>query len=536
MTPPRPLAQGDLATTPLLHVLLSIERRRLDGTLVLWPPSPDARGQDRVRFEEGWPVAARFREPASRLDIGLLASFSREGGAYAFYAEDLVGAAEAVSGRVDPWALAAASLRLGGPRARMEDVLSRWHGVPLRLKPGFRAGRLGLLRDEASVLDLLRAAPMSLEELHRVAGAEDVVHRVVYLLVLLGGVEAHRPVARASASSRIAAARDEEDRERSDVASSGKGDRQGPLPSPDASDSSTVERSGARHASLRPGAWTDKGSGAGEEPPPPPEGLSPVHRERWIRLLEQVRTLDEANDFSLLGLEPSADVSDRDVEQAYVAVVRRCHPDSLPAPLAPLEPWARRLFHRVTEARDRLGTEEGRARVRRALQEGLDAEAIEEEERRVGVVVEAALELTKIQALVRTRQWRRAWEALERLRSAAPQEAEVVAWWAYVSWKLEGNEPSTLARVEEALEDALRLDPSCWRAHLWIGQIARQGGRWKEALAHFERAAQIVPKEVEVARELRVARLRATHEGEGEEPGEERREGVLSKWFGRRSK
>ena len=38
---PEPLAQGDLERTPFAHVLLYVQRRALEGTLVVWRPEPE---------------------------------------------------------------------------------------------------------------------------------------------------------------------------------------------------------------------------------------------------------------------------------------------------------------------------------------------------------------------------------------------------------------------------------------------------------------------------------------------------------------
>nr|MDQ3037699.1 hypothetical protein [Myxococcota bacterium] len=111
---PEPTAQGDLARTPFAHALLYCHQRELGGTLVIWPEDPETtRGQDRVLFERGVPVAARLTQRAGALDRGLLPLFSRREGAYAFYADtDLVGSGDEVrTGRVDPHVLIAASLR-----------------------------------------------------------------------------------------------------------------------------------------------------------------------------------------------------------------------------------------------------------------------------------------------------------------------------------------------------------------------------------------------------------------------------------------
>ncbi len=535
MTAPRPLARGELSRTPLLHVLLSLERRGLSGTLVLWSGT-EGRDQDRVLVEQGWPVAARFVQPASSMEVGLLAVFARRAGTYAFYREDLVGEGERVlRGRVDPWTLAAASLRVGVAEGRMREVLDHLGEGTWRLRPGVPLQRLKLLREEEVVLDLLRATPSTVRQLLAMAPDRERARRLLYLLGLLDALE---PFGRDAASPASHGGGSVSPR-------ASDGVRVPPATEPPAEDAATepVAKGGSeatgsgKRVSLRPGARAERPTEVREdaEPPPPPADLAPRLRERWERLVAEIRAArDGADPFDLLGLEPVEGITDAEVERAYLQRARSCHPDSIPEPLRVLEPWARRLFQQVTEARDRLRDEERRARALRRRREGKDEAQLREEERRAGAIVEATLELAKIEVLVRRQQLQEAFEALERLRRAVPEHAETMAWWARVLDLRQGSDPAVRERVEGTLREALVADPECWRAHLWLGQLLRRAERWPEALAHFERAAAIVPKDVEVQRELRVARLKVRGGGDRTGPGDSDEGGWLGRFFGRK--
>src|SRR5690606_9688147 len=99
---PKPIAQGDLRKSPLVHVVASLYRKSASGTLVIWPES-ERGSQARVRFAAGLPVAARAEAEGSLLQI-LESLADRASGAFAFYAEDLLGAG-AVTGTLNPAAL-----------------------------------------------------------------------------------------------------------------------------------------------------------------------------------------------------------------------------------------------------------------------------------------------------------------------------------------------------------------------------------------------------------------------------------------------
>ena len=183
---PKPLAQGDLAQTPLAHVLLSLLDRGLDGTLAIWPEGRS--GQDRVLFEQGVPVDARLLEPAATLERGLLPLFQRERGPYAFYGSDLVGETK-LRGAVDPYHLLAASLR-GGFRSDVVDaVIARYGDRPVRVNASTALARFELIPKERAVLDVLRAEPQSVRALADTTGEPKIVSRLLYLLAITQQLE-----------------------------------------------------------------------------------------------------------------------------------------------------------------------------------------------------------------------------------------------------------------------------------------------------------------------------------------------------------
>ena len=58
MATPEPIATGTLAKTPLPHLLVYLDQKKLSGTLALWPDDPESQtGQDRVLLLKGKPVA-----------------------------------------------------------------------------------------------------------------------------------------------------------------------------------------------------------------------------------------------------------------------------------------------------------------------------------------------------------------------------------------------------------------------------------------------------------------------------------------------
>src|SRR5690606_24487708 len=113
---------------------------------------------------------------------------NRAGGAFAFYAEDLVGA-EAAAATLAPAALIRAMVHATRRADGLERVLAARGDALLRVKRGITAGQLGLDAMEAEVLDVLRAAPTSAAELPQRSGRREVARRLLYLLELIGALE-----------------------------------------------------------------------------------------------------------------------------------------------------------------------------------------------------------------------------------------------------------------------------------------------------------------------------------------------------------
>ena len=139
---PKPLAEGTLSATPFAHVLLSIQKKGLSGTLAVWPDD-DRAGQDRILFRAGAPALGRFLDPAPDLERGMLNIFHLDKGPYAFYEADLVGeSSEALRGQVDVLALIATALRGDVPKDAVLRVIRKLGLDRQRVKQGAPLARL----------------------------------------------------------------------------------------------------------------------------------------------------------------------------------------------------------------------------------------------------------------------------------------------------------------------------------------------------------------------------------------------------------
>jgi tetratricopeptide (TPR) repeat protein len=521
-TAPTSIAEGTLAETPFAHVLLSIERRALGGTLAVWPED-GSRGQDRVLFEAGKVVAARVLEPAAALVPGLLPLFGRTRAPYAFYAEDLVGDGEGVlRGAIPTEALLATGLRVHPREDIAARVLAGHAERPLRLPSGGELAGLGLLPNERAIVELLLAGPASVERLVARSGDPATARRVLYLLTITKKLAPHDA---AAPRDELAAAAPRES-------------------TPSGRFTAVPEPPPERASAAPPRPLTPS---APEAPPSPPAGLAPELRARWAEIADLAEAMDDYNHFQLLGVTEAASVDE--VHAAYAERVKRLHPDRLPRELAPLAPTCQRVFHQLTEAKKALADAEARMAHVKAIRSGGGTPA---HDRKLAAIVGAAMEFQKVEVLVRQRRYEDALALLDRVLSVAPEEPDYLARKAWVLFLLHPEKRGPFAQQILALTDrALAKNERHEQAHFTKASMLKRQGHPEAALEHFRLAEKANPKNIDAAREVRLAEMRSREGGaarsrgattsneaarsRGAAPEKSQDAGLLQKLFGKKS-
>lgn len=477
----KPSAQGSLIKTPFPHLLVYTEGQKLTGTLAIWPDAEQEQvGQDRLLFEDGALVAVRPIKPEARAFDAVLRLFQRRDGAYAFYEQqNLLGSGAGIlSEAIDLYALLARGLRQAPREDVMDATLARLGGRVLRIKPGVPLDRLEFEPKELALIDTLRAAPSTPEELLASTDLPALsAKRVLYLLGLVRGVEVGEEGAVAR-SSRVS------------------GTSLPKVTIPGASPSRSIVPTAAAQASISappslPGV------------PPRPAELGGSDASRWDELLGIYQRLDELNHFELLQLP--RDASAADIGTAYFAMVKKFHPDRLPPAIAALAPCAQALFERITEANETLGNPTARADYVKAVEGGGGTRAAE---RLMRNVLESAVEFQKAEVLLKRREYA---QALSMLRSAIAKNPDEADYNALHGWILHLMNPGESAPFDEmlrAFERALTAHPRNERAHYYKGVVLKRLNRNDEATKHFRSAVEINPRNLEAAREVRLAEMR----------------------------
>lgn len=511
---PEPVAEGTLSATPVGHVLLSIQKKGLSGTLAIWPDE-ERPGQDRILFRSGVPAIGRFIDPASDLEHGMLHIFSRRTAPYAFYEADLVGEAEGtLRGAVDIFSLIATALRAEVPKDAAVRVIRKLGEGAHRIKSGSPLARFALQANEMAFVELMRAEPASAGTLIEQFGDPKVAQRMLYLLAITGCLE---PYARASQRKLKAVRSPSPPEPRSSVASGPRATTRAPRGTPDRNRYSTPanERESALPsadsvlpASLSnlPPSRTLSGEivAPRELPSAPPPSLSPELKKRWDEVSRFIAMMDRQNYFEMLGVKESS--SGSDISKKYMTLAKTWHPDRLPPELSALRPWVEEIFHLFTVANDTLSDTKKRAEYQKAVMQG---GGTPEAERKLNVMVEAAINFQKVDVLVKRRRYQEALEICEAAMSVVRREADYPAMKAWILVLQGGaDDEETADEINNLLRSTFAINPDHVHGHFVRAHFLKRQGEHDKALKHFMKVAKLDPQNLEAAREVRIGTMR----------------------------
>lgn len=519
-TRPAPTANGELSKTPLVHLLLYVLDKKLTGSVELL--AADKRSAA-ILFVNGEPAKVRTSEAVAylgrvMLELGFLgeeqlnrslaelakakASAQRlhgellvaqgvvtEAQVQAALREQIARKLRHVAGLppdtkygyfdgydslrgwgrdaprgVDPLPVLWSMLREFPPWDHVGAALGRIAASPLRVRAGVDATRLGLAGEELAAIELLRSKPQRVAEIARNAHLnERTAQLLAYLLLATKQVDVLAADASAPAPS-------------------------APPPSP---------RAPSRPAtSKRPGAKISV---------PTPQGISPEMMTRWREILERAQTIDRTDYFSMLDV--ARDATRDEVENAFLALAKRWHPDRLPPELAGARDACSRVFARMSEARAVLVDDEARARYMRLLSEGSGSPETQET---VQKVVDAATNFQKAEVCFKRNDTAQAEtfcrRALE-LDDTQPDYHALLAWLVALKPESQSGE-GTLACIK-MLDKAVALSNRCEKAYFWRGMLYKRLGKTDLALKDFKRVADMNPRNIDAVREVRLYTMRA---------------------------
>jgi hypothetical protein len=539
---PKPLAEGTLSATPFGHVLLSIQKKGLSGTLAIWPDDERA-GQDRILFRAGAPALGRFLDPAADLERGILSIFHRDKGPYAFYEVDLIGDSKgALRGQVDILALIASALRGDVPKDAMVRVTRKLGLERQRVKKGAPVARLALQSNEMAFVELMRAEPATAAILIEQFGDPKVAQRMLYLLAITECLEPFRPVSRqkltAVSSSQRTQRASSPPGARKSVSSTGSmlpPGRRSSTP-PAARDSYPPGGDSVLPTSISnlPPAKTLSGEIVAPRslPGEPPADLAPEHKERWEEVARVLAMLDRQNYFEMLGVKESADSNA--ISKKYMILAKQWHPDRMPPELSELRPWIEEIFHLFTLASDTLGDIKKRVEYQKTVMQG---GGTPESERKLHVMVEAAINFQKVDVLVKRRRYDEALELCDAAMSVVRKEADYPAMKAWILLLRDGVQAEGVAdEIRNLLRKTFAINTDHVHGHFVRAHFLKRQGDHDKALKHFRKVAKLDPNNIEALREVRIGNMRLQRGRSSAPPpsrGDSKRPSLFGKFFKR---
>jgi len=525
---PRLLLQGSLRQTPLPEILVRALDERLEGTLVLQPPSglkhavlflrgapAKARPADgeaclrsvslagvvkdlglmdatrlsaaeRVARELGHPLENRLGEEGGLDSTGLfvalreylsrqvlaLCSLPGETAFGLYQANYLATFGPLQQWRVKPLPLVwrALSSHLSGDRR--QAVLHALGPRELKLRFESPVSRYHLSPEEQAVVDFLKIKALKLHELEGAGvGSEDVIERVVCALLLSRQLE-------------LTASHGHP------VGTSEPPETPNSVPPPSfraARNSITAPRLHGSTKASPPANASDTSDGGG--------------------LSMQVKALRDAilawdqhppdTFYDVLGVDRGADAAA--IRVAFFQLAKQWHPDRLPEALADLRPIATRAFARMGEAHQLLSDARARADYDAKLKEAPDEEA-----QQVTSIINAASAYQRAEVLMRKKDFAAALREAEAAHQGDPDQAEYVALYAWLQSQVGGDVEQALALINPAIE----RDPDNVKALWYRAQLHKKAGKETHAIRDCKRILQIKPQHVDAARELRVYEMR----------------------------
>ena len=443
---------------------------------------------------------------------------------------------------VDPLALITAGVRRPGQSALIEHTLGRLANLVLSIHPRAEVLRLGFEAEENSVIELLLERPRPLAALLQTAAVSAaIVKRTVYTLAITRslnlGAQARPPVgvevAGAAPVSGNAVAPPSLPPSFAPHAGSAPGPARAPaapLMSPPsappaklaASTSSApasvrsrpaVEQSrGATVSSTVPSAQSGAPSAgplASGTPAPPAVALG-GSRKGLTReeVAARAASLESENFFQLLGVD--AETPNSAVQSAYFSLAKVWHPDRSPADLHDLKPVVAKVFARITEAFQTLTDAARRAAYLESLKSGSGAERDLLEK-----AVDSAMMFQKAEVLFKRGSLAQAELILQRCVDSDPQP-EYLSLLAWVQVLRLGDPPvlqpgQKLDRYVahlKLLDQALALSPDYERGIFYRAEVHKRSGAYELALHDYKRVAQLNPRNIDAARELRLHSMR----------------------------
>ncbi|MBW1755300.1 MAG: DnaJ domain-containing protein [Deltaproteobacteria bacterium] len=265
-------------------------------------------------------------------------------------------------------------------------------------------------------------------------------------------------------------------------------------------------------------------------PGQPPAGLDAEHLERWEEVARVIGMMDRQNYFQMLGVKESADSNE--ISKKYMSLAKIWHPDRLPPELSELRPWVEEIFHLLTVSSDTLGDTTKRTAYQKTVMQG---GGTPESERKLNVMVEAAINFQKVDVLVKRRRYDDAMEICDAALAVVRKEADYPAMKAWILLLRDGVDDEGVAdQIRDLLRKTFAINPDHVQGHFVRATFLKRQGDHDKALKHFKKVSKLDPKNLEALREVRIGNMRQSRGRSSAPPparGDSKRPSIFGKFF-----
>ncbi len=364
------------------------------------------------------------------------------------------------------------------PQEEVDAAIAPWVGKHLALSPEpfFSAAELKLTPQQQRLTDALRAP----HQMHELVGATglplDEIARLLYALALLGSVVAldRPPMVRTGAipiiSPPVSAAPPA-------ITPAAPPDRPAAIPAPELATRQVpiVRLPPAPAAAASPSS-------------PATAGATEKRRNELMQTYLAHRRLDP---FDLLGL--AEDASPPMIEARFLAFSERCAPWDFAE--TDLEEKARELFLTGARAYAQLTEAESKGTLlfrRRSLREERERRPDPDRWKIKTDLLDPEAQFRKAQSLLEAGRKKEAIQLLEFAADCDPGNGLYRAELAYARFESSPGATSVARQAARDLKEALRVDPRCGLAALYLGEVQGQLGELDEAEAAYRQAIRLM--------------------------------------------
>ena len=185
-----------------------------------------------------------------------------------------------------------------------------------------------------------------------------------------------------------------------------------------------------------------------------------------------------------------------------------------------------------TVASDTLGDTAQRVEYQKTVMQG---GGTPESERKLNVMVEAAINFQKVDVLVKRRRYDDALELCDAAMSVVRKEADYPAMKAWILLLRDGIDSEEVAdEIRVLLRKTFSINSDHVHGHFVRAHFLKRQGDHDKALKHFKKVAKLDPNNIEALREVRVGNMRLSRGRSSAPPparGDSKRPSLFSKFF-----